>query len=64
MVSVFKLNGTDVPAGSLLVFNGYPNTDRVVAVNPGTGAVIASLALDANYDLAAGCSMRPAATCS
>ena len=51
LVSVFKLNGTDVPAGSLLVFNGYPNTDRVVALNPGTGAVIASLALDANYDL-------------
>ena len=42
---------TTVPAGSLLVFNGYPNTDRVIAVNPTTGAVIASLALDANYDL-------------
>ena len=40
-----------MPAGSLLVFNGYPNPDHVVAVNPATGAVLASLVLDANYDL-------------
>lgn len=45
------LGSTAVPAGSLLVFNGYANTDRVVAVNPANGAVIASLALDQNYDL-------------
>ncbi len=45
------LGATAVPAGSLLVFNGYPNPDRVLAVNPATGAVIASLALEANYDL-------------
>ena len=45
------LGVTSVPAGSLLVFNGYPNTDRVVAINPSTGATIASLSLDGNYDL-------------
>ena len=45
------LGATAVPAGSLLVFNGYPSNDRVLAVNPATGAVIASLVLDANYDL-------------
>jgi hypothetical protein len=49
-----SLNGTTVPAGSLLVFNGYANPDRIIAVNPGTGAVIASLVLGANYDLTAG----------
>jgi hypothetical protein len=27
------LNGTPVPAGSLLVFNGAPNSDRVTAIN-------------------------------
>ena len=48
------LGATSVPAGSLLVFNGYPNPDRVIAVNPATGAVIASLALAGNYDLTAG----------
>ena len=48
------LGATSVPAGSLLVFNGYPNPDRVIAVNPATGAVIASLALDANHDLTSG----------
>jgi outer membrane protein assembly factor BamB len=48
------LGATAVPAGSLLVFNGYASTDRVIAVNPATGAVIASLALDANYELTAG----------
>jgi hypothetical protein len=45
------LGSTAVPAGSLLVFNGIPNPDRVLAVNPATGAVIASLVLDLNYDL-------------
>ena len=49
--AAMTLGGTAVPAGSLLVFNGYPNPDRVVAVDLATGAVIASLTLDANYDL-------------
>ena len=52
--AAMSLGGTSVPAGSLLVFNGYPNPDRVVAVDPGTGAVIAGLTLDANYDLTGG----------
>ncbi len=50
----FSLNGVNVPAGSLLGFNGQTNPDRVVAVNPGTGALIASLVLAANYDTPAG----------
>ena len=59
------LGATSVPAGSLLVFNGYPNPDRVIAVNPATGAVIASLTLDANYDLTgAALRRRPAGICS
>ena len=49
-----SLGGTAVPAGSLLVFNGYPSPDRVTAVDPATGAVVASLALGANHDLTAG----------
>lgn len=48
------LGGVNVPANSLLVFNGYPNTDRVTAVNPTTGAVITTLALAGNHDLTAG----------
>ena len=43
-----------MPAGSLLVFNGYVNPDRVIAVNPADGTVIASLVLAGNYDLSAG----------
>jgi len=49
--AAMTLGSTSVPAGSLLVFNGYANPDRVIAVNPGTGAIIASLALAGNYDL-------------
>ena len=52
--AAMSLGGTSVPAGSLLVFNGQPNPDRVVAVNPGTGSIIASVTLDANYDLTGG----------
>ena len=53
------LGTTAVPAGSLLVFNGYPSNDRVLAVNPTSGAVIASLVLDGNYDLT-GATFNPA----
>ena len=52
--AAIKLGSTDVPVGSLLVFNGHPNPDQVVAINPTTGAVIASLALAGNLDLTAG----------
>src|SRR6185437_15288931 len=37
------LAGVSVPAGSLLIFSGYPNADRVVAINASTGALIASI---------------------
>ena len=50
----FTLAGTAVPAGSLLLFHGTTNPDRVVAVNPTTGNVIATLVLGANYDTTAG----------
>jgi hypothetical protein len=52
--AAFTLGATAVPAGSLLLFNGTPSPDRVVAVDPATGAVIASLTLAANYDTTAG----------
>ena len=52
--SAMTLNGVAVPAGSLLLFNGQTNPDRVSAVNPSSGAVIATLVLAANYDLTAG----------
>lgn len=48
------LGNTSVPAGSLLVFNGQAGADRVVAINPATGALIASLALAGNYNINAG----------
>ncbi len=50
----FTLNGATIPAGSLLVFNGEPNTDRVIALDPATGVVLGSLTLKANYDLTSG----------
>jgi hypothetical protein len=48
-----SLDNKAVPAGSLLVFNGASAPDRVVAINPATGAAVASIAI-ANYDLTAG----------
>ena len=48
------LAGVSVPAGSLLVTNGYANPDRVDAINPSTGAVLASLILKDNLDANAG----------
>ena len=38
VASAMTLNGTAVPAGSLLLFNGATNPDRVTAVNPTTGS--------------------------
>lgn len=52
LAQALTLAGTAVPAGSLLVFNGASSPDRVVALDPATGRVIASLAL-ANYNLTA-----------
>ena len=48
------LAGVSVPAGSLLVTNGYYNPDRVYAINPSSGAVIATLILHDNLDANAG----------
>ena len=52
--TALTLNGVAVPAGSILLFNGATNPDRIVAVNPATGTVIASLVLTKNYDTTAG----------
>ncbi|HRF06796.1 hypothetical protein, partial [Accumulibacter sp.] len=49
-----SLNGSLVPAGSLLLFNGVSYPDRVVAIDPGDGSVIASLVLEENHDMPAG----------
>jgi hypothetical protein len=43
-----------VPTGSLIVFNGQPNPDRVVAMDPTTGAVLATLVLTGNFDVVGG----------
>ncbi len=48
------LNGTAVPAGSLLVFNGGVNPDRVIAVNATSGAAIATLSLPVSFDAVGG----------
>jgi hypothetical protein len=48
MPAAFSLGGVNVPAGSLLLFNGYGN-NHVTALNPATGAVIAQLDLASSY---------------
>ena len=48
------LDNTSVPSGSLLVVDGYANPDRVDAINPATGTVIATLVLHDNLDANAG----------
>ena len=48
------LGATNVPAGSLLVFNGAPTPERVIAVDPTSGSVLATLNLAENHDLTAG----------
>ena len=52
--SAFTLGTTSVPAGSLLLFDGAPSPDRVVAVNPSTGNTIASLSLGVDYAVSGG----------
>src|SRR5262249_22147044 len=52
--ATFSLNGTSVPAGSLLLADGAPNPDRIIAVDPTTGSIIATLTLTKNYDTPAG----------
>ncbi len=48
------LNGVAIPAGSILLFDGQNNPDNIYAVNPATGAILASLNLTKNYDMTAG----------
>src|SRR6185437_16640734 len=48
------LNGVAVPTGSILLFDGLTNPDRVIAVDPATGLIISTLILSANYDLTGG----------
>ena len=48
------LNGVAVPAGSILLFDGETNPDRVIAVDPSTGLIISTLILTKNYDMTAG----------
>ena len=52
--SAISLGGTSVPAGSLLLFNGYAGPDQVTAIHPTTGAVLATVTLAQNYELTAG----------
>src|SRR5512142_1918547 len=52
--TALTLNGVAVPAGSILLFDGVTNPDRVMAVNPATGLIISTLILTKNYDMTAG----------
>jgi hypothetical protein len=52
--ATMTLNGVSVPQGSILLFDGQTNPDRVIAVNPSTGAIISTLVLIRNYDLTGG----------
>ena len=48
------LNGVAIPAGSILLFDGTTNPDRVIAVDPATGLILSTLILTKNYDMTAG----------
>src|SRR6266850_4441297 len=52
--TAMTLGGTAVPAGSLLVINGGASNDRIIALNPVTGAQLAALDLGQNLDPDAG----------
>ena len=43
-----------IPAGSLIVFNAAPTPDRIVAMNPATGAILATLNLVGNFGIVGG----------
>ena len=58
------LHGTSVAKGSLLVFDGYASPDQVTALNPTTGAVIASLTLTKDYNCWRGFTTPRAGICS
>jgi hypothetical protein len=48
MPAAFSLGGVNVPAGSLLLLNGYGN-NHATALNPATGAIVAQLDLAGSY---------------
>ena len=52
--AAFTLGTVNVPAGSLLLFEGGTSPDRVVAINPNTGNVVTSLTLPLDYNATAG----------
>jgi hypothetical protein len=54
LTQAVTLAGVSVPAGSLLVVDGYANPDRIDAINPSTGAVLATLHLHDNLDANSG----------
>ena len=43
-----------LPAGTLLVFNGTPDPNRIVAMNPITGAILATLNVAVNFHIRGG----------
>ncbi|WP_419580402.1 Ig-like domain-containing protein [Stieleria magnilauensis] len=52
--TAMTLSGVAIPAGSLLVTNGGASTDKVYAVNPNTGVILATRDLGLNHDPVAG----------
>ena len=42
----FTMDGTTIPFGSMLIFNGESNALEIYAVNPATGALVATLQTD------------------
>ena len=48
------LAGVSVPQGSLLVDNGQLNPDKIFALNPTTGAIVATLTLPSSLDAISG----------
>nr|WP_161501232.1 Ig-like domain-containing protein [Rhodopirellula sp. SM50] len=52
--TAMTLSGVAIPAGSLLVTNGGASTDKVYAVNPNTGVILATRDLGQNHDPVAG----------
>ena len=43
-----------IPSGSLIVFNGVFNPDRIYALDPANGAILATLVLAGNFDIVGG----------
>ncbi len=48
------LNGVAIPAGSILLFDGQTNPDRIIAVDPVFGTILTTLIMGKNYDMTGG----------